>query len=64
MMRKVFATSCLVGLIIVGSAALACAAPNAKGSGPFISNSTTSTTSTTSATNAPRPPEAPAHTGY
>jgi hypothetical protein len=55
-MRKLFATSCLAGLIIVGAAVLAHAAANPSESGPSMSNSTTPTTTTTAATNAPRYP--------
>jgi len=60
MMRKLFATSSLVAMVVVGAAALAHAAPDFSDSGPSMSNSTTSTTSTTSATNAPYP----GHSGY
>ena len=60
MMRKLFATSSLVAMIIVGAATLAHAAPDPSESGPSMSNSTTATTSTTSATNAPYP----GHSGY
>jgi hypothetical protein len=60
MIRKLFATSSLVAMVIVGAAALAYAAPDPSESGPSMSDSTTSTTSTTSATNAPYP----GHSGY
>jgi hypothetical protein len=61
MMRKLFATSCLAGMVIIGTAALASAGPNPSESGPLMSNSpTTPTTTTTSATNAPYP----GHMGY
>lgn len=58
MMRKLFATSCLAGMVIIGAAALANAAPNPSESGPSMPNSPTTTT--TSATNAPYP----GHMGY
>ncbi|MDT5259619.1 MAG: hypothetical protein QOD10_4699 [Mycobacterium sp.] len=61
MKRKLFATSCLAGMVIIGAAALANATPNPGESGPSMSNSTTPTTSTTSATNAPT---YPVHSGY
>jgi hypothetical protein len=60
-MRKVFATSCLAGAIIIAAAALANAAPNVGESGPSMSSSTTPTTSTTSASNHPA---YPGHSSY
>jgi hypothetical protein len=61
MMRKLFATSCLAGMVIIGATALVSAAPNPSESGPSSSDSpTTPTTTTTSATNAPYP----GHMGY
>jgi hypothetical protein len=60
MMRKLFATSGLAAMVIVGAAALAHAAPDPSESGPSMATSTTPTTSTTSATNAPYP----GHSGY
>ncbi len=60
MMRKLFATSCLAGMVVIGAAALANAAPNPSESGPLMSNSPTTPTTTTSATNAPYP----GHMGY
>jgi hypothetical protein len=61
MMRKHFATAGLAGMVIIGAAALANAAPNPSESGPSMPNSpTTPTTTTTSATNAPYP----GHMGY
>jgi hypothetical protein len=61
MMRKLLATSCLAGTIIIAAAALATAAPNPAESGPSMSNSTTPTTSTTSPNYAPTNP---GHSGY
>lgn len=46
-LSKIFAASCLAGLIIAGATALAYAAPSA--SGPSLSNATTTTTSATNA---------------
>jgi hypothetical protein len=61
MKRKLFAASCLAGLIIACSAAVAYTAPNPSESGPSLSNSTTTSTTPTTSTNAPRPP---GHVGY
>ena len=58
MKRKLFATSCLAGMVIIGTAALANAAPNPSESGPSMSN--TPTTSTTPAT----APTYPGHSSY
>jgi heme-binding NEAT domain protein len=61
MMRKLFATSCLAGMVIIGAVVLANAAPNPGESGPSLpSSQTTPTTPTTPATNAPYP----GHVGY
>ncbi len=61
MMLKLFATSALAGVAVIGGTALAFAAPNASESGPSTSNSpATPTTTTTPATNAPYP----GHMGY
>jgi len=61
MMLKLFAASCLAGMVIIGATALASAAPNPSESGPSMSDSpTTPTSTTTSATNAPYP----GHMGY
>ena len=56
MMLKLFAAGGLAGMVIVGAAALANAAPNPSESGPYITNSTTSATSTTSS--------APSYSGH
>jgi hypothetical protein len=61
MKRKLFAASCLAGLIIAGAATVAYTAPNPRESGPSLSNSTTTSTTPTPSTNAPRPP---VHSGY
>jgi hypothetical protein len=58
MKRKLFAVSCLAGLIIAGAAAVVY---NPSESGPTLSNSTTTSTTPTTPTNAPRPP---GHMGY
>jgi len=61
MKRKLFAASCLAGLIIASAAAVAYTAPNRSESGPSLSDSTTTSTTPTTSTNAPRPP---GHSGY
>ena len=60
MKRKLFAVTCLAGLVIASAAAVAYTGPNQSESGPSLSDSTTTSTTPTTSTNAPRPP----HMGY
>jgi hypothetical protein len=64
MKRKLFAASCLAGLIIAGAAAVAYTAPNPRESGPSLSDSTTTSTTSTTPTTSPNAPRPPVHSGY
>lgn len=58
-MLKLFAITCLAGMVVIGAVTLANAAPTPSESGPYFTNGTTSATSTTS-----NAPNYPGHTGY